>query len=146
MDNLGTVQQFWLDCKTTAAKIERAITSGNPAFAHHPKPRRGPVDEITGELGPPVADGAYCTAIRNRARMTTDFSVDAAGRKHPPVAILPVGLAGQRIVEQTHRLSTPEEVAAYKQLQADNFSARQAFDNQGRGVMQIKLPGAGDAK
>ena len=55
-------------------------------------------------------------------------------------------LAGQRIVEETHRLSTAAEVLEYKQHQEDNRAQALAGDNRGKGTMQIKLPDAKDTK
>ena len=45
----------------------------------------------------------YCTSLQNRDRGTTEGSV----------VLMTIQMAGQRFVEQTHRLSTDEEIQTY---------------------------------
>lgn len=95
---MDTQQEFWFEVREErdrlSVALEKEELDGQP-YKFDAKKRRKDARGVITDTNP-----VYLTSLRHREKGT------AAG----VVTLMPIFLAGQRITEQTHRVSTPAEI------------------------------------
>jgi hypothetical protein len=112
--------------------ISHLVLNGGPEYAFHPEPCVN-VDRITNAVTK-VCEACYITSVDNFDKNVTAGAVCGA----------PLRLAAECIVNGTHRLALPEEVASWKLRQLDNKKAADLAEASnsrgGRGAFSVTLP------
>lgn len=130
------IKQYYEDIRRENARLVKSLLEGK--HPGQPEPELV-ADEYGDSERKPVA--VYMTSVKNRAAMTNAGHTclmplfDAKGNP---------GLAATRIVEGTHRVATPEEIAACleRQQEQKRFHEEQdlRFDTRSR-QFRVQLPG-----